>query len=49
MPRGYNVYSNCNPFREGDSGELIGFVEDNQFTDEEPLAGGAYYRIEVVY
>ncbi len=49
LPRGYNVYRSENPFRDGDSGELLAFVETTQFRDESPLGGGAYYRIEVVY
>lgn len=49
QPRGFNVYRNSNPFREGDSGERLAYVEEHQFTDDIPLSGGAYYRVEVVY
>jgi len=48
-PRGYNVYRNSNPFRDGDSGECIAYVEGTQFTDDKQLSGRAYYRVEVVY
>lgn len=49
VPRGYNVYRHTSPFREGDNGERLAFVGDSQFTDDDPLSGGAYYRVEVVY
>lgn len=48
-PRGYNVYRNSHPFREGDSGELAAFVEGTRFSDDNPPSSGAFYRVEVAF
>ncbi|MCF7811487.1 hypothetical protein K9N50_10920 [bacterium] len=48
-PRGYNLYRSAEPFRNGESGELLAYVEELEFTDTEPLAGSAFYRVEGVY
>lgn len=48
-PAGYNVYRSSSPFEENTTGELIGFARNNGFTDDNPLANGAFYRVEVVF
>jgi hypothetical protein len=48
-PRGYNLYRSAEPFRNGESGELLAFIEGTQFTDTEPLPGSAFYRVEGIY
>ncbi len=48
-PQGYNVYRSSSPFRDGESGELLAYVDDTQFIDDQQISGGAYYRVEVVY
>jgi len=47
--RGYNVYRSTSPFREEDCGQLLTFVENNRYIDNNPPQYGAYYRVEVVY
>ncbi len=48
-PRGYNVYRSSQPFREGDEGEMIAYVENNRYTDANPLPYGGFYRVIAVY
>ncbi len=48
-PRGFNVYRCTIPFREGERGESLGFVEGNSYTDRNPLPNGGYYRVEAVF
>ncbi|MDP8240144.1 MAG: hypothetical protein P9X24_13730 [Candidatus Hatepunaea meridiana] len=48
-PRGYTIYrSNC-PFREGDRGQQLAFVEDNRYVDRDAASGRAFYRVEVAF
>lgn len=48
-PRGYKVFRSPTPFRAGDNGDLLGFVEQCRFSDNDPLDSGGFYRVEVVY
>jgi len=48
-PRGYTVYRENHPFREGDTGERIGFVEEPRFVDRNPPSDGAFYRVAVTF
>lgn len=48
-PQGYHVYRSDQPFRQWHRGDLVGTVREETFMDENPLSGGAYYRVEVVY
>lgn len=48
-PRGYNLYRSGEPFRNGESGNFIAYVEETSYIDREPLNDRAFYRIEVVF
>ncbi len=48
-PRGYNVYRSDEPFRDGERGELIAFVEGTRYVDRDAPNGRAFYRVKVVF
>lgn len=48
-PSGYSIYRNRYPFREGDRGELLTFVEATRYIDRDPLPEGGFYRVEIVF
>ena len=48
-PRGYTIYRNSHPFRDGDNGSRLGFTENHLFIDQDPPPGGAFYRVEASY
>ncbi|MCF7811145.1 C45 family peptidase [bacterium] len=47
--KGYNILRSSTPFREGNSGEFLATVEETRFVDNNPPAGSAFYRIEIVF
>ncbi len=48
-PRGYYVYRSSQPFREGDRGERLTYIEGTRFVDDNPFPSGSFYRVEAVF